>query len=55
MGNIVPSHLMDRNLYPFTTLQTTGVVNPDGDRAFDEDDPCETPAPEAPIRIRRDD
>src|SRR5688572_17498255 len=28
MGNIVPSHLMDRNLYPFTTLQTTGEVNP---------------------------
>jgi len=40
MGNIVPSHLMDRNLYPFATLKTTGVPNPDGDRAFDADDDC---------------
>jgi tRNA 2-thiocytidine biosynthesis protein TtcA len=51
MGNIVPSHLMDRNLYPFTTLQTTGVVNPAGDRAFDEDD-RDSPAA-APVRIHR--
>ena len=54
MGNIVPSHLMDRKLYPFTTLQATGAVNPEGDRAFDEDDPCQTPSV-SPIRIRRDD
>jgi tRNA 2-thiocytidine biosynthesis protein TtcA len=52
MGNIVPSHMMDRNLYPFTTLQTTGVAEPEGDRAFDDDD-C---APKAPtIRLHRDD
>ena len=45
MGNIVPSHMMDRNLYPFTTLQTTGVADPAGDKAFDEDDEgCATPA-----------
>ena len=44
MANIVPSHLMDRNLYPFTTLHTTGVANPAGDRAFDDDD-CAAPAP----------
>ena len=43
MANIVPSHLMDRNLYPFATLQTTGVPNPAGDRAFDDDD-CAAPA-----------
>jgi tRNA 2-thiocytidine biosynthesis protein TtcA len=57
MGNIVPSHLMDRNLYPFTTLQTTGAAVPDGDRAFDDDDECATPATPAaaPIRIHRDD
>lgn len=54
MGNLTLSHLMDRNLYPFTTLQTTGTVNPDGDRAFDEEDPCESPSA-APIRIHRDD
>jgi tRNA 2-thiocytidine biosynthesis protein TtcA len=54
MGNVTLSHLTDRNLYPFTTLQTTGTVNPDGDRAFDEEDPCESPSA-APIRIHRDD
>ena len=52
MGDIVPSHLMDRNLYPFTTLQTTGVVNPGGDRAFDEEDDCGTPQASA-IRVRQ--
>lgn len=56
MGNITLSHLMDRRHYPFTTLKTTGVVNPEGDRAFDEDDDenCATPAAQ-PIRIHRDD
>ena len=53
MGNIVPSHLMDRNLYPFTTLQTSGVVNPQGDRAFDDEDDCGPPAT-ATIELRRD-
>ncbi len=57
MANVVPSHLMDRNLYPFTTLQTTGVADPAGDRAFDGDEGCETPTPPAvsatiPIRAR---
>lgn len=55
MGNIVPSHLMDRNLYPFTTLQTTGVVNPDGDRAFDEDEDCGPKASGAQIKLHRED
>jgi len=32
MANVVPSHLMDRNLYPFTTLKTTGVADAAGDR-----------------------
>ncbi|WP_415151397.1 tRNA 2-thiocytidine(32) synthetase TtcA [Piscinibacter sp.] len=50
MGNIVPSHMMDRKLYPFATLQTTGVVNPEGDRAFDEDEDC-APSAAQPIRI----
>jgi tRNA 2-thiocytidine biosynthesis protein TtcA len=53
MGNVVPSHLMDRNLYPFTTLQTTGVADRDGDRAFDEDDDdCGAP-PSARIPLHR--
>ena len=48
MGNIVPSHMMDRKLYPFQTLQATGVADAGGDRAFDEDeDACASPAPAA--------
>ncbi len=54
MGNITLSHLMDRKLYPFTSLKTTGVVNPEGDRAFDDDEDCASPAAQ-PIRIHRDD
>jgi tRNA 2-thiocytidine biosynthesis protein TtcA len=42
MANVVPSHLMDRNLYPFATLKATGAADPAGDRAFDEDD-CSAP------------
>jgi tRNA 2-thiocytidine biosynthesis protein TtcA len=42
MANVVPSHLMDRNLYPFTALKATGVADADGDRAFD-DEPCAPP------------
>ncbi|MEQ1804269.1 MAG: tRNA 2-thiocytidine(32) synthetase TtcA [Burkholderiaceae bacterium] len=37
MSNVTPSHLMDRNLYPFATLRASGVAEPDGDRAFDEE------------------
>ena len=58
MANVVPSHLMDRNLYPFTTLKTTGVADAAGDRAFDDDDEaCAPPASAAPatIVLRRDD
>jgi tRNA 2-thiocytidine biosynthesis protein TtcA len=42
MSRITPSHLMDRNLFPFATLQPTGVADANGDRAFDADD---DPAP----------
>jgi tRNA 2-thiocytidine biosynthesis protein TtcA len=51
MGNIVPSHMMDRNLHPFAGLQTTGVAEPLGDRAFDDDDPC-SPVVQASFAIR---
>ncbi len=46
MGRVTPSHLMDRNLYPFATLQATGVPDPLGDKAFDDDDgeACASPA-----------
>jgi tRNA 2-thiocytidine biosynthesis protein TtcA len=43
MAHVVPSHLMDRNLHPFTTLQATGVADAAGDIAFD-DEPCAPPA-----------
>jgi tRNA 2-thiocytidine biosynthesis protein TtcA len=55
MGNIVPSHMMDRNLYPFTTLKTTGVPDAGGDRAFDDDESCAPAEPAAgavPIKLR---
>jgi tRNA 2-thiocytidine biosynthesis protein TtcA len=38
MARVVPSHLMDRSLFPFATLQATGVADAGGDRAFDADD-----------------
>jgi tRNA 2-thiocytidine biosynthesis protein TtcA len=45
MGNITLSHMMDRSLYPFTTVAATGRPDPAGDKAFDEDDEgCATPA-----------
>ncbi|MED5620458.1 tRNA 2-thiocytidine(32) synthetase TtcA [Ideonella sp. BN130291] len=52
MGNIVPSHLMDRNLYPFTTLKTTGVADPSGDKAFDDDDTGCAPAAPAVVQLK---
>ncbi len=52
MAHVVPSHLMDRNLHPFTTLQATGVAQPGGDRAFDEEE-CGTRASSA-IRLHTD-
>ena len=59
MGNIVPSHMMDRQLYPFTTLKPTGQAFAGGDVAFDEEEGCAAPAPvgtgtqdtEVPIQI----
>ncbi len=50
MGKIVPSHLMDRNLFPFTTLQATGQTPVDGDIAFDEE-PCSPPP--ATVQLHR--
>jgi tRNA 2-thiocytidine biosynthesis protein TtcA len=52
MAHVVPSHLLDRNLHPFATLQPTGVADALGDKAFDEDDDaaCGTPSA-APVRF----
>ncbi|HWV17572.1 MAG TPA: tRNA 2-thiocytidine(32) synthetase TtcA [Rhodocyclaceae bacterium] len=35
LGNIVPSHLMDHELYDFKHIEATGVADPEGDTAFD--------------------
>jgi tRNA 2-thiocytidine biosynthesis protein TtcA len=37
MANIIPSHMMDSKLYPFSDIAADGVPNPDGDTAFDDD------------------
>ena len=37
LQNVVPSHLMDRQLHNFHDLQTTGMPVEDGDKAFDEE------------------
>jgi tRNA 2-thiocytidine biosynthesis protein TtcA len=50
MGNITPSHMMDRNLFPFTTIRATGRPDPAGDIAFDEDENCGSP-PAGVIRL----
>ena len=51
MSNVVPSHLMDRNLHPFTTLQATGSADASGDWAFDEEDSCGLPSPHAAASV----
>lgn len=35
LANVVPSHLLDPELYGFAALKAIGVPNPEGDRAFD--------------------
>lgn len=42
LATVVPSHLMDRSLFEFSSLAATGVANTNGDIAFD-DEPCATP------------
>jgi len=54
LSTVVPSHLMDRDLFNFRDLQMDGVANPNGDIAFD-DDPCAAPAAAAnfiPLQMR---
>jgi len=43
LSTVVPSHLMDREMFGFTDLKADGVANPAGDIAFDEE-PCSTSA-----------
>jgi tRNA 2-thiocytidine biosynthesis protein TtcA len=45
MGNVVGTHLLDRELQDFAAVRATGIPQAGGDIAFD-DDPCTTsPAP----------
>jgi tRNA 2-thiocytidine biosynthesis protein TtcA len=37
MGNVVPTHLLDRALNDFASVRATGIAVPDGDLAFDAD------------------
>ena len=42
LNTVVPSHLMDKDLFAFKQLTATGVADDNGDKAFD-DEPCATP------------
>ena len=53
MSCVVPSHLMDRNLFAFQSLEASGVPDPAGDRAFDEDDEACSPRGGAPVALHR--
>ncbi|MFG6442782.1 tRNA 2-thiocytidine(32) synthetase TtcA [Roseateles sp. LKC17W] len=53
MTNIVPSHMMDKKLFPFETIKATGVADAGGDIAFDDDESCATPAPASVIQLTR--
>jgi tRNA 2-thiocytidine biosynthesis protein TtcA len=50
-SQIVPSHLMDRALFPFETIRPTGVADPAGDKAFDEDDEACGTTPAATVAM----
>ncbi len=54
MGSVVPSHLMDGRLFGFAALAASGVADPAGDRAFDDDDAdaCAPSVPGAPIVVK---
>ena len=38
LGNVVTSHLLDRNLQDFAAVRANGAPTPDGDIAFDDED-----------------
>ena len=54
MGNIVTSHMMDRELFPFTTIKASGRPEPGGDIAFDEDEGCGEPQGGSVIKLVRE-
>jgi tRNA 2-thiocytidine biosynthesis protein TtcA len=38
LQNVVPSHLMDTKRHDFKNIKTTGLADPEGDKAFDAED-----------------
>ena len=50
MGNVIGTHLLDRDLQDFAAIRATGAPGDDGDIAFD-DDPGTTSSPAAAIRV----
>jgi len=54
LANVVPSHLMDRKLFPFASVKPTQQPVPDGDIAFDEDESCATPTGSGGTAIKLD-
>jgi tRNA 2-thiocytidine biosynthesis protein TtcA len=50
LTRVVPTHLMDPQLFDFRSLHATGVALPDGDIAFDEE-PCAAGSPDAAARF----
>jgi tRNA 2-thiocytidine biosynthesis protein TtcA len=48
LSNVVPSHLMDHQMFPFAGLRATGEADPQGDIAFDEE-PCSSDDEGAPL------
>jgi tRNA 2-thiocytidine biosynthesis protein TtcA len=51
LSNIIPSHMMDRKLYPFETIKSTGKPMPGGVIAFDEDEGCGSPTDGLPAEV----
>jgi len=50
LSRVTLSHLMDASAFDFAGLRASGVADPDGDIAFD-DDPCLSEEPGAPATI----
>jgi tRNA 2-thiocytidine biosynthesis protein TtcA len=50
LSTVVPSHLMDRDLFGFADLKASGEAMADGDIAFDEE-PCATSTPANVVRF----
>ncbi len=52
LSTVVPSHLMDRSMFDFSSLTATGLASIDGDIAFDEE-PCATGSSVNVIRLHQ--